>query len=72
MWETVIVDTRRFGAMAEFMDGFVHIVPRRAFNDHWVQMDCWCDPRVVWSEEGGTLLVSHKHRKPPKLKMVLG
>lgn len=59
MWNTITLDTRA-------IDGFIHIVPVKYFDDHWFQISCWCDPRVVWCETLGTLIISHKHKKPPK------
>lgn len=70
MWDTIIIDTRDLGAMSALMDGMVHIIPKRGHQHHNLQMACWCDPRVVWSAEGGTCLVNHRHRRPPKDKVL--
>lgn len=66
MWDSVIFDTRKLGAMSEFMDKFVHIVPKRTFGEHWVQLDCWCEPKVTWPKDGVTCVVWHKHKRPPE------
>lgn len=49
------------------MDGFVHIIPLSALHKHWLATDCWCDPRVVWPEDGETIVVSHRHLKAPEV-----
>ena len=66
MWEATIIDTRQFGDASQLMDGFIHILPRSACHKHWVAIDCWCEPRVLWSESGGTCIVSHRHLKLPE------
>jgi hypothetical protein len=66
MWEAHIIDTRDQGAMSLLMDGFIHIVPRVAVYNHVLNIKCWCDPRILWLEEAGTCLVSHKHLKAPR------
>jgi hypothetical protein len=65
MWEASIIDTRKMGDAAFLLDGFVHIVPRRAVELHYISTQCWCDPRVMWPEGGETIIVSHRHLKPP-------
>ena len=68
MWDTIIIDTRDLGAMSHLMDGMVHIIPKRGHSAHCLAMTCWWDPRMVWSVEGGTCIVNHKHKRPPKDK----
>ena len=62
------VDTRTLanGHWHRF-DGFVHRLPRGLHRLHEISINCWCDPKVIWPEEGqGTLLVSHRNRRPAK------
>lgn len=66
MWEAHIIDTRKFGEASALMDGFVHIIPSSTLHKHWVALDCWCDPRVLWMEGAGTCLISHRHLKVPE------
>lgn len=65
-WKASYIDTRMFGDMSALMDGFIHIVPTSSIHKHWIAIDCWCDPRLIWSEEGGTIIVSHRHLKAPE------
>lgn len=65
MWDSIKIDTRDMGALSHLMDGFLHIIPKRTADLHCLSTQCWCDPRLVWPENGETLIVSHKHRRPP-------
>jgi hypothetical protein len=62
-WMTV--DTRRLndGKRCQF-DGFVHLLPKAMYTIHEVHMRCWCDPKISWLDEAGTILVSHKNKRP--------
>lgn len=61
----VTVDTRLFASTNRTnLDGFVHVVPLRSAGLHTVDMKCWCDPRIVWPEDGQTCIVSHKDKRP--------
>lgn len=60
MTEWVYFDTRRAGHMAHLLDGMFHIVPRNEGKTHSVEIGCWCSPRVVWSPEAETCIVSHR------------
>jgi hypothetical protein len=60
----VFVDTRKLGAMSEMLDGCFHIVPQGGPDMHHVDLGCWCNPRVVWSPEAGTCIVSHRRVAP--------
>lgn len=55
----VYVDTRRMGAMSEMLDGLFHIVPRESTKMHCLRLECWCEPRVIWSPGAETCIVSH-------------
>jgi len=68
MWPANIIDTRKLGPMAPMMDGFVHIIPTAAVHKHWLASDCWCEPRLVWPENGETVVVSHRHMKAPEVQ----
>lgn len=60
-----IIDTRRLGKdRSSPFDGFVHILPKALESIHVMGLRCWCSPRVIWSDEGETLLVSHKNKRP--------
>ena len=54
-----MIDTRLQGAMSQFLDGLFHIVPRSE-ERHQLDLTCWCEPRVNWSPEAGTCIVSHR------------
>jgi hypothetical protein len=57
----VPIDTRKFG---DRYDGFVHIVPRAMAQIHELCLDCWCDTKAIWLEDAGTVLVSHRDKRP--------
>lgn len=61
------VDTRKLarGDWRVF-DGFVHLLPRALAAIHIVDMDCWCDPKMIWPDGGNTMLVSHRDKRPSK------
>ena len=67
MWDSILIDTRKLGAISALMDGFLHIIPQRTADMHCLNTQCWCDPRLVWPENGDTVIVSHKHKRPPEL-----
>lgn len=60
----VTVDTRKLGSVDDRrLDGFVHVVPRETSALHVIAIQCWCDPRLVWPEDGSTFIVSHKDKR---------
>lgn len=61
------VDTRKLahGDWRVF-DGFLHLLPRALASIHVVDMHCWCDPKISWMEDGETILVSHRDKRPSK------
>lgn len=65
MWEAEIIDTRKMGDVSFLLDGFVHVVPKRSYGVHCLSSQCWCEPRLVWPEDGETIVVSHRHLKAP-------
>ena len=63
----VTVDTRHHtqGGRCLF-DGFIHLIPRARAPLHEITMNCWCEPKMSWLEEAGTILISHRNRNPDK------
>jgi hypothetical protein len=57
------VDTRRMGALSRLLDGLFHIIPSGDAG-HSLGVACWCEPRVIWSPEAGTAIVSHWRVEP--------
>jgi len=55
------VDTRQLGRdRSSKFDGFLHLLPKKMAKRHFVDIGCWCEPRLIWPEGGATLLVSHR------------
>ncbi len=60
-----MIDTRKLGrSRASIFDGFVHLVPRWSQSLHTIDVRCWCDPKLLWLEDAGTVLVSHRDKHP--------
>ena len=60
------VDTRKLGDISPMLDGLFHIVPRGE-GGHYLDISCWCEPRVIWSPEAGTAIVSHWRVEPAEV-----
>lgn len=59
------VDTRHLGHTREStFDGFLHLLPRAMAKQHIIDIRCWCEPRILWSVEADTILVSHRDLNP--------
>ena len=64
-----MVDTRLLSSSRDTaFDGFIHILPWKYVSIHQMDMSCWCDTRVLWSEDWQTMLVSHRDMRPEKKK----
>lgn len=69
----MLIDTRRMAEpMQRLVDGYVHFVPYRTRNRHWIDASCWCEPLAYWSEEMETVAVHHRRRKKPEPEHVDG
>jgi hypothetical protein len=59
------VDTRELGASRNAAyDGFVHLVPCSKAVLHELTVHCWCNPKARWPEDGHTIVVSHRDKRP--------
>jgi hypothetical protein len=59
------VDTREFGRNRNCaFDGFVHVYPRAMGTIHEMSLRCWCGPGARWPEDGKTVVVSHRDKRP--------
>ena len=59
------LDTREFGGSRNCsFDGFFHLVPKAMAVIHELDVRCWCNPKLRWPENGQTLVVSHRDKRP--------
>lgn len=61
----VTFDTRQMETMQGLVDGFVHVLPQRQVQYHWIDTGCWCDPVVWWSVDLATMCVGHNRKRYP-------
>ncbi len=56
------IDTRDLGKNRDSkFDGFLHLIPKKNVRLHMVDTSCWCEPTLLWPENGDTLIVSHRN-----------